>query len=97
MDTAAVKVLGNAAIAQKRAYARGVQRTKDSARHAKQNAYISRNVAKRKRAPKGTGTCLTAPWNRLTPESEMRLYLCDSVKATLRELDNLDYEARYGK
>ncbi len=94
--TDANAVLKAAQVRHKRAYARGVKRTKDSARHAKKNAYIARNVAKRKRAPKGTGTCLTAPWNRLTPESEMRVHLCDSVRLKLLELDNLDWEERYG-
>ncbi len=54
-------------------------------------------AAKRKRAPKGTGTCLTAPWNRLTPESEMRLVVCDSIRLRLWELENQEWEARYGR
>ncbi len=53
-------------------------------------------AAKRKRAPKGTGTCLTAPWNRLVDESEMRLVVCDSIRLRLWELENQEWEAMYG-
>ncbi len=54
-------------------------------------------AAKRKRAPKGTAACGTAPWNKLVPESEMKLFMCASVKETLYRLECAEYEAKYGK
>ncbi len=77
----------------KRGQKRSKQAKKDKARHAKRNAYIARNVRKR-RAPKGTGACGTAPWNRLTPESEMKLFLCESVRQMLHRLECAEYERK---
>ena len=65
---------------------------KDSERHKRTNAQIARKVRKRK-----IERYADKPWNRLVPESEMRLYLCESVRKRLRELENAEYEARYGK
>ena len=69
------------------------QARKDSERHARENAAIASKVAKR-RAPPGTAACLTAPWNRLTPETEMRLFLCESVRKCLYALEDAEYERK---
>lgn len=96
-DLAASIVMEAAAMRAKRTHAKQKQAAKDSARHKRTNARIARNVAKRKRAPKGSGTCKTAPWNKMTPESEMKLFLCESVRQTLYRLECAEYEAKHGK
>ncbi len=93
----AAKVLGNAQGRFKRAQAKGKQGAKDSARHKRTNARIARKVAKRQRTPKGYAEHPNYPWNKMHPESDMRLYICDSVKVKLRELDNADWERKHGK
>ncbi len=93
----AAKVLDNAQWRFKRAQEKGKQAAKDSARHKRTNARIARKVRKRQISPKGHAEYPNHPWNKMHPESEMRLYICDSVRDKLRELDNADWESKHGK
>ncbi len=88
----AARVLDNAQVRHKRSVSAGRKRTKDSVRHGKANARIKRKVRKR-----GGSRVALKPHNKLWDDSEMSLHLCDSVRARLLELDNIDWEARYGK
>ncbi len=96
-DLTASIVMEAAAMRAKRAHAKQKQAAKDSARRKRTNARIARKVAKRQRTPKGYAEHPNYPWNKMHPESEMRLYICDSVRDKLRELDNADWERKHGK
>jgi len=67
------------------------QARKDSERHKRTNAQIARKVAKRK-----IERYADKPWNRLVPESEMKLFLCESVRKRLYALEDAEYERKYG-
>ncbi len=90
-DLAASIVMEAAAMRAKRAYAKQKQAAKDSARHKRTNARIARKVARR-RIPRDP----IKPWNRVTPESEMQLFICESARKTLYRLECEEYEAKHG-
>ncbi len=90
-DLTARIVMEAAAMRAKRAHAKQKQAAKDSARHKRTNARIARKVPRR-RIPRDP----IKPWNRQTPESEMQLFLCESVRQALYRLECADYERKHG-
>jgi hypothetical protein len=56
-----------------------------------------RRIMRRKASRGKMWTAKGSEFNKMYPESEMRLYLCESVRKRLYELDCAEYEAKHGK